>query len=281
MPFEPLVLDVCDCASLSMVREMRQHIKARRFGQVRQMVRRFLYTLSEDRYYARRGNAAMVVSPVDQQALARVSGHSSHVVTLLNGVSMPPSRPDLEKIKNRLVFSGNMDFSPNYSAALWFLDQVFPRILEQVPDAQFVLAGANPPPSLQARASSNVIVTGYVDDLTVEIARSSLYVAPMVTGVGFKNKVVEAIVNRTYVVATPLGVEFLDSDTRDLIAVAESPEQMAEMIVQLLRDPRASSSRLSALYDHVTRTFTWSQRAGELLQIIRTRTVEKTVTQST
>jgi glycosyltransferase involved in cell wall biosynthesis len=274
MSLKPLVVDVCDCASLYMAREIRQHVKARRFAQVRQMFKHFLYTVSEDRYYARRGDAAVVVSPVDQRALARLSGGSSHVVTLLNGVSIPPTRPDLAKIKNRLIFSGNMDFPPNYSGALWFLDYVFPRVLEQVPDAQFVLAGANPPLMLRDRASRNVAVTGYVDDLNAEIARSALYVAPMVTGGGFKNKVVEAIVNRTYVVATPLAVEFLDPDTRSLIAVAEGPEQMAELIVQLLRDPSACSLRLSALYDHVTQTFTWAQRAGELLEIIRTRTAQ-------
>ena len=273
MTFQPLVVDVCDCASLYMGREIRQHIKGQRFGRAWQMLRPFLYTVSEDRYYAGRGNVAIVVSPVDRHALIRLSGNSSHVVTLLNGVTIPPSRSDVGKIKNRLIFSGNMDFPPNYSAALWFLDYVFPRILEQVPDAQIVLAGANPPPFLEQRASANVVVTGYVEDLNTEIARSSLYVVPMVTGGGFKNKVVEAIVNRTYVVATPLAVEFLDPHTRGLLAIAESPEQMSEMIVQLLRDPDACSPRLSALYDHVTRTFAWSQRACELLEIIRTRTM--------
>jgi glycosyltransferase involved in cell wall biosynthesis len=269
MPFEPLVVDMCDCASLYMAREIRQHVKARRFGRARQMLRNFLYTVSEDRYYARKGNAAVVVSPVDQRALARLSGGSSHVVALLNGVSAPPARNGIRKIKNRLIFSGNMDFPPNYGAAIWFLDHVFPRILEQIPDAQLVLAGANPPAFLRERSSANVVVTGYVEDLNTEIARSSLYVVPMVTGGGFKNKVVESIVNRTYVVATPLAVEFLDPNTRALIAVAEAPEEMAEKIVQLLREPEACSARLSALYDHVTQTFTWSQRAGELVEIIR------------
>ena len=83
MPMDPLVVDMCDCASLYMGREIRQHFNARRFGPARKMLRPFLYTVSEDRYYARRGNAAIVVSPVDQQAMARIGGHSSHVVTLL------------------------------------------------------------------------------------------------------------------------------------------------------------------------------------------------------
>jgi glycosyltransferase involved in cell wall biosynthesis len=268
MPFEPLLIDMCDCVSLNMVREFRQHMQARRFGRVRTMLRHFLYTVSEERYYARRGNAAIVVSPVDQEALTRIAGDSSHVVTLLNGVSLLPP-PDAEKTKKRLIFSGNMDFAPNHDAAMWFLDHVLPLVLKQVPDVQLVIAGANPLPSLKERASGNVVVTGYVEDLNREIACSALYVAPMVSGGGFKNKVMEAIVNRTYVVATPMAVEFLDPDTRRLIAVAGSPQEMAETIVQLLHNPATCTSRLSALYERIAREFTWSRRADELLAMTR------------
>jgi glycosyltransferase involved in cell wall biosynthesis len=268
-PLEPVLIDVCDCASLYMARDIRRRLRERRFGEVRTMLRRFLYTVSEDRYYARRGNVAMVVSQVDRQALTRISGPSSHVVTLLNGVSFPPPHPAVEKVRNRLIFSGNMNFPPNHDAAVWFLDSVLPLVQKQVPDVQLVLAGANPLPSLQQRAGSNVVVTGYVEDLNDEIARSALYVVPMVSGGGFKNKVVEAIVNRTYVVATSMAVEFLDPETRDLIAVADSPQKMADTIVALLRDPGACASRLSSLYDRVSHDFTWSHRAGELLAITR------------
>ena len=265
---KPLLIDMCDCASLYMVRELKMHLQSWHLLRAGAMLRPLVSTVGEDRYYARRGNAAVVVSPVDQHAILQISGASSHVKVLLNGVSFPPSGAPPGKIKNRLIFSGNMDFPPNSMAALWFLDHVFPQVLQQISDAQFVIAGANPPAFLQQRASSNVIVTGYVEDMNSEIARSSLYVVPMVSGGGFKNKVVEAIVNRTFVVATPIAVEFLDSDVRELISVVESPGQMAESIIRLLRDPEACSSQLTALYNHITRTFTWSHRARELVEII-------------
>jgi len=272
---KPLVIDMCDCASLYMMRELKMHLRRGHFLRVGAMLRAFVTTVGEDRYYSRRGNAAIVVSPVDQRALHQISGNSSHVKVLLNGVSVPAPLAGSEKIKNRLIFSGNMDFPPNYTAALWFLDHVFPQVLRQVPDAQFVIAGANPTPSLKQRATSNVIVTGFVEDLNSEIARSAVYVVPMVSGGGFKNKVMEAIANRTFVVGTPMAVEFLDAGIRELIAVAESPDEMAETIIRLLRDPEACSSRLTALYDRISQTFTWSQRAVELVEIIRDGASEK------
>jgi len=265
----PVVIDFCDCASLFFWRELRNLARNHNFWPMLRTFRRLLSVFGEDRYYTRRGRPIIVVSPVDQRALERIGGKRSQVLTLLNGVSVALGEPSMEKAKNRIIFSGNMDFSPNYTAALWFLDHVFPLVLKHIPDAQFVVAGANPPPFLQERASGNVFITGYVEDLNKEIARSALYVVPMISGGGFKNKVAEAAVNRTYIVATSIAVEFLDPATRELVAVADSAEEMAESIGLLLRHPEGCESRLSTLHDHISRTFTWSRRAQELSEIAR------------
>jgi glycosyltransferase involved in cell wall biosynthesis len=161
-----------------------------------------------------------------------------------------------------------MNFPPNCTAALWFLDNVFPLVVEKIPKAHLVLAGANPPSVLRERQSRNVMITGYVEDLNLEISRSTLYIAPLVTGSGFKNKIVEAIANHTYVVATSVAVEFLDTYTRDLITVADSSREMADAILRLLRDPSACESQVAKLYDHIRSHFTWSKRADELLEIV-------------
>jgi glycosyltransferase involved in cell wall biosynthesis len=80
--------------------------------------------------------------------------------------------------------------------------------------------------------------------------------------------VVEAVANHTYLVATSVAVEFLDEYTRDLIAVADAPRDMADAIIRLLRDPAACESQLARLYDHIRSNFTWSKRTDELLEII-------------
>ena len=264
---KPLIIDFCDCASLYWARELRQLVRSHQFWPTLLTFRFLLSMLGEDRYYARRGRPLVVASPVDQRALRQIAGRSSQIFTLLNGVTLPPRQPDVERVRNRLIFSGNMDFPPNYRAAMWFLDRVFPLILRQVPDAQFVVAGANPPQFLRERAGGNVVITGHVEDLNREIARSTLFVAPMISGGGFKNKVVEAAANRTCVVATSIAVEFLEPSIRQLVEVADRPEEMAACVVALLRDPDARTSRASALYNHVSRSFTWSQRTQELLDI--------------
>lgn len=225
------------------------------------------YALQE-RHYARKAIRSLLVSPVDKRALDRLSGRADRSAILLNGVRIPPAPGTPGKVPFQLIFTGNMSFPPNYEAALWFLDFVFPLIQQQIPQVTLVLAGADPPPQLLKRAGHHVSVTGFVEDLNAEIARSSLFVAPLISGGGFKNKVVEALANRTYVVACPLAVEFLEPLVRRLITVEADPARMASAIVRYLRDPCVFADRLQQLHAYVRDRMSWGGRASELLQLL-------------
>ena len=164
-----------------------------------------------------------------------------------------------------------MNFIPNADAAIWFVREVFPKIIAEVPNAHLVIAGANPIPTVRALANERITVTGYIEDMGREIARSTVYVAPLISGGGFKNKVIEAIANRTCVVATSVAVEFLDPHIRQSIRVADSPPAMAESIVEVLRAPEAVEPDVESLYRRVGETFSWKARAKELLGLLQAR----------
>lgn len=263
------ILDFGDCEALYFSREIKSLLAERRWAEALRRMLRLLRSAISERYYAQQCSAAMVVSPVDKKALDRVSSlpEKSHI--LLNGVIIPPPNA-VPKIGNRLIFSGNMNFPPNQSAALWFIEKVLPLVREQFPDTQLVLAGANPPPELLALESETIHVTGFVEDMNREIACSAVYVAPLISGGGFKNKVVEALANRTYVVATPMAVEFLAPEARERVAVADSPVEMAAHIVRILRDPAACQEQLEYLYNYVCTNLSWAGQTAVLLKIIET-----------
>jgi glycosyltransferase involved in cell wall biosynthesis len=162
-----------------------------------------------------------------------------------------------------------MDFPPNYEAALWFLDHVFPLLLNRRPNVGFVIAGANPIPTLLERASEKVTITGYVENLNREIARSEIFVAPLISGGGFKNKLVEAIANRTSVVATSMAVEFLPAEIRGLLAVADSPVEMAEAIMAVWQQPQKAQAQAESLHDLVMAQFAWAAGAAKIVELAR------------
>ena len=265
------IIDFCDAESLYFWRDARHAAATRQYRKAVRHFFRMLQAAVHERYYCRRSDLNILVSPADKRAIDRIGGLPQQTLFMPNGLTLVASgQPLAAKHRNRIIFTGNMDFPPNSEAAIYFLDFVFPLVQRDNPGVEFVIAGANPTAELLARQNNNVRLTGYVKDLNHEIATSALYVAPLVTGSGFKNKIAEAIVNRTFIVATPIAVEFLDARIRSLIEVAAAPAEMAQSITKYLRNPELTLERVDQLYDLVVNDQnSWAQRARDLLATMK------------
>ena len=134
---------------------------------------------------------------------------------LLNGIEMGPEPPRVAKDPARLIFTGQHELPAQLPGRPLVHRRGAPTHRQERPEVTFVVAGRNPVPALQARAGGRVAILGSVDDMGAEIARSALYVAPLVSGGGFKNKVLEAIANGTYLAGTRMAVEFLPGVVQD------------------------------------------------------------------
>ncbi len=269
--------DLGDCQTLYARRQIAVQWRARDFASLGSGLKTTMFAYAREHYYSRMPVMKIMVSPVDKKAIDEISGYSETSEVILNGVRDGEPRGKYPKIAGRIIFTGNMDFSPNYEAALWFLDQVWPLVIRQRPDACFVIAGANPIAALRERASVNVIITGYVDDLNREIACSEVFVAPMISGGGFKNKVLEAIANRTSVVASSIAAESFSDEFRGLLTIADSPAQMAEAIFAVWNDPGKAEAQADALHELVMAQFgwgTWAAKIAELAQQVKTQAAE-------
>jgi glycosyltransferase involved in cell wall biosynthesis len=263
-----VLLDWSDSVTLY---EWRQAVVHWRRGELRklpQSLKRLLQAILQERYYGRRSDANVLVSPVDLRVFGRVSGREGSARLLLNGIELPASRPGLDKIPGRLVFTGAMSFAPNFEAAIWFIDHVLPLILRRRPEARFVVAGRDPVPELVRRAGPHVEVTGPVPDMREEIARSALYVAPLVSGGGFKNKVIEALAAGTFVAGTSMAVEFLPESLRDELLVGDTPAELADRVVGFLETPAAFAARIPGLAKGLADEYAWSRRTDQLLEIV-------------
>jgi glycosyltransferase involved in cell wall biosynthesis len=264
-----IIIDWGDSFVLYYARQIHTHLGSRRFLDLVRDLRELVSAYLLERYYGRRSDGNLIVSPVDKECLDRVNGVPSKNYVLLNGLRYPRQPPGTRKIPNRIVFTGNMNFPPNYEGAMWFIDHVMPLVCRSRPDVEFVVAGRNPVPELLRKASKSVTILGAVEDMHHEIAKSAVYVAPLISGGGFKNKVLEAISSGTFVVATPIAVEFLDDGLRDLLLVAGTPKEMATRIVSVLDEPELHEARLDRLRQRIHEEFTWEERADELARLAR------------
>ena len=265
----PFIFDICDSQSLYLGRQILVLLKQHKWKALFRQLKLLVLAVSREYYYCRAPVLKMLASPVDKQAIDMIAASPKSTVVILNGVTEFSPDNFVERLPRRLIFTGNMDFPPNYEAALWFEKAVFPRVLRLYPDAQLVIAGANPIPELLTRASDRVIISGYVPNLLREIASSSIFVAPLISGGGFKNKILEAFITRTYIVGTSIAVEFLDPVLRSFVSVANTPEEMVAAIQHAWDHPDLVRVRTESIYNKIRNEFGWPGRTDEVIALVR------------
>ena len=206
---------------------------------------------------AERFNIVFICSEVDREYLLNRS-INANIKILRNGVDVDNFKiENVQKEKNRIIFTGNMPYYANYDAAIYFVKDIFPKVLKQIPDAKFFIVGQNPPRRIKALSSENVIVTGYVEDLRKEYLKSCVNVAPMRFGAGTLNKILEAIVLRVPIVATSVAVEGLPKDIKQSILVAKDSNDFADKLIRLLKNNESANKESEKKQTEFIKTLSW------------------------
>lgn len=138
--------------------------------------------------------------------------------------------------RSGVLFVGGFNHPPNTGAVAWFIKDILPLITQQLPEVEFIVAGANPPKELVALAHSlpNIRFTGRVSDeeLAALYERARVAVAPLRFGAGVKGKVVEALLKGLPIVTTKIGIQGLPSCSQ-AIKVADTAEGFARGVIDL------------------------------------------------
>jgi glycosyltransferase involved in cell wall biosynthesis len=85
-------------------------------------------------------------------------------------------------------------------------------------------------------------VRGVVDDVRVPLAECAVFVCPVLAGSGVRVKLLEAFASGIPVVSTVVGAEGLVYPTDPVCSIADSAEEFADRILQLLSEPEHAES---------------------------------------
>lgn len=223
---------------------------------------------SGERRAMSRFDVVTTVADADADRL-RAIAPAARVEVVPNGVDAARFRPhpDAKPIPSTLVFVGAMSYPPNVAAMRHLSSEVLPLVRQAVPDARLTIVGRDPSPEVRAMASMSVDVTGEVEDVRPYLAAASVFVAPMVSGSGIKNKVLEAMAMARPVVVTPLAVEGLPVRSGQDALVADGAAQLAAAIIRLLRDPEGQTRMGKAARSLVEQRYTWEACAARYEQL--------------
>lgn len=194
-----------------------------------------------ERSVCRNAQHVVVVSEADAEAIRALDSQLAPTV-IPNGVDVEYYVPSNEVCAKPLaelgcVFTGKMDFRPNVDAALWFADEVLPRLRQMIPRAHVAFVGQRPHERITALSRREGIhVTGWVPDTRPYIADAAVYVVPLRMGGGTRLKVLEAMAMGKAIVSTPLGVSGIACQDGREVVIADRADEFARAVASLIRD---------------------------------------------
>ncbi|MDW8464049.1 MAG: glycosyltransferase [Geminocystis sp.] len=170
--------------------------------------------------------------------------------------------------KNCVVFFGKMDYQPNIDAVLWFVERVLPKLDESL---AFCVLGAYPPKFLlnMQRKYKNLKVLGFVEDPYLILKSSLCVVAPMQTGGGIQNKVLQSMALGTINIVSSLASKPIGGENWEHYIVSDEPKSIAEIIHDILKNPSKYEKIKEEARNFIRNNFTWSIYEREFLKHIQ------------
>ena len=222
-----------------------------------------------ERYSMRRTAHCVVVSE-DDAATFRMVSPTVPVSVIQNGVdvnffTLGESIP----IPVRLVFEGSMAFLPNLQAALFLVNEIMPRIWTKQPAATLTLVGRDPPPEILSMANDHVFVTGAVDDIRPYVWEAEVFVCPLQSGAGIKNKMLQAWAMGKAVVATSLSIGGLGASDGKNLLIRDGADEIAAAVLDLLERPEERDALGAQARATVETAFAWESQAERLESLLQ------------
>jgi glycosyltransferase involved in cell wall biosynthesis len=223
-----------------------------------------------ERFYLQQSEHVLAVSEADRDSFSSLL-HPSRISVIPTGVDVDyfQPTPELEE-RNALVFTGSMDWMPNNDGISYFVEKVLPIVRQQIPDTVLWVVGRRPSAQLEriAERDPKVKVTGRVDDIRPYMAKSSVYVVPLLVGGGTRLKIFEAMAMGKAIVSTTIGAEGLPVESGRNIALADEAETFARQVIHLLRDSEKRQELGRAARQLVEKKYSWNSVGQQLIGIL-------------
>lgn len=171
------------------------------------------------------------------QSYFRQLGLNKPMLTIPAGFAMEnyhltqlPSEPSL-------FFIGALDWLPNQEGLTWFIQKVFGLLISELPELKFHVAGRNAPAQFEKMLKHpNIEYHGEVENAITFMQSYRVMVAPLLTGSGIRIKIIEAMALGRPVVTTTIGIEGIEINDTQIVAVEDDPYRFSNQVVNLLSD---------------------------------------------
>ncbi len=167
----------------------------------------------------------------------------------------PPAGRDTGK---DMLFLGGLDFEANHDGLLFFLQEIFPLLLEMAPEARLTVVGRCSTSQREAiEGHARVKIVGYAEDIRPFLNKADVFIVPLRIGGGTRVKILTSMAAGVPVVSTTLGCEGIEVTPEEEILLADRPEDFARQVLRLFEDGRLHETLRSSGRSLVERAYAW------------------------
>jgi len=221
-----------------------------------------------EEFFWRTCSRLVVMSEEDKTYLEQTAKGIQNINVVANGVDVEYFQQTKKKLPKHptVLFVGTFKWLPNVEAVKFLVQDVWPKILAKLPNATLHIVGSSPTEEIFAleKKSTNIRVSGSVEDIRDAYAQAHVLVAPIFSGKGTRYKVLEAFATGTPVVATHLAVEGLHITAGMHALIGNSPEEIANATVRVLQDEKLQSSLAQHGMELVFKEYNWQNISAKL-----------------
>lgn len=187
-----------------------------------------------------RSDLSLIISDVEMALLQdtfRVDGRLLHHLPFMVDPTALPAQTATYANRRHFMTIGNFRHAPNWDAVL-YLQQIWPLIRKQLPDAELHIYGSYPPPKATAlhNPKTGFLIKGWADDAFVVMEQARVCLAPLRFGAGIKGKLLDAMIMQTPSITTPIGSEGMHGALPWPGMIADDADAFAAAAVALYND---------------------------------------------
>jgi glycosyltransferase involved in cell wall biosynthesis len=212
------------------------HLRAATLREQRIRPTGLLVPRETEKQWLEEADVVIAIQEREERALAAMVGAAKtmlieHAVSVPSGFDPDPAR------EKKVVLLGSNN-RPNQHGLSWFLEEVWPRVLQSVPDAELCVFG--PLSSTSACAGPNVRAMGSPEHTDGAYRMARVVINPVRAGAGLKIKTVEALAHSRALVTTAAGADGLTEAAGAAFHMTDDPAEFAAACSLYLGDFEAA-----------------------------------------
>jgi len=215
-------------------------------------------------------DAIVAISESDAGWFDNLDGKAP-VFTSPTGIESVMPRDEITSQKNRVGFIGSLDWVPNIDGLTWFVNEVWPVVVNEMPEAWLHIAGRNAGrDTLKKLSFRNIEFHGEVDNAMTFTRSMSVMIAPLFSGSGMRIKIIESMEAGVPVIASPIAAKGLPMEDRKEIIIASDSYKFSRAIIELLKNDMLANKIASNAVNRLKADFDNNSITSGLIEFYKT-----------